>query len=122
MIARCDLESHNADRHRKETCSLCSQMIEVYALETHTQVPTCPLLCFECRVYLLALVFLFLICSLEVLQKTPPLFELRIVYSYVIEVADSESDLGLCKWSLIFEVFAFLRIRVTITIDNYSTT
>ena len=25
----------------------------------------------------------------------PPLFDLKIVYSYVIEVADSESDLGL---------------------------
>lgn len=38
MIVRNNIEVHIADRHRKETCPLCSQMIEVYALETHTKV------------------------------------------------------------------------------------
>ena len=43
----------------------------------------------------------------------PPLFDLKIVYSYVIEVADSESDLGLHDKPLVSEILIFLRIRVT---------
>ena len=35
------------------------------------------------------------------------LFDLKIVYSYVIEVADSESDLGLHGEALVSEIFAF---------------
>ena len=30
-------------------------------------------------------------------KKTFLLFDLKLMYSYVIEVADSESDLGLCN-------------------------
>ena len=40
------------------------------------------------------------------LQPPPPLFDLKIVYSYVIEVADSESDLGLHGKALVSEIFA----------------
>ena len=42
--------------------------------------------------------------------KPPPLFDLKIVYSYVIEVADSESDLGLHGRSLISKIFAFYHL------------
>ena len=45
--------------------------------------------------------------------ENPPLFDLKIVYSYVIEVADSESDLSLLGKPLASEIFIFLRIRVT---------
>ena len=51
-----------------------------------------------------------------------PAFRPKTVYSYVIEFADSESDLGLCNLSLFVELLAFLRIRMTITIENYSPT
>ena len=49
------------------------------------------------------------------LLTPPPLFDLKIkiVYSYVIEVADSESDLGLHCRALVSEILLFLRIRVT---------
>ena len=40
--------------------------------------------------------------SFMVLKK-PPLFDLEIVYSYVIEIADSESDLGLHSSALVSE-------------------
>ena len=43
----------------------------------------------------------------------PPFFDLKLVYSYVIEVADSESDLGLHGKPLVSEKMVFLRIRVT---------
>ena len=44
------------------------------------------------------------------MKKTfPPLFDLKIENSYIIEVADFESDLGLC--SLVSELFAFYHIR-----------
>ena len=46
-------------------------------------------------------------------ENPPPLFGLKIVYSYVIEVAYSESDLGLHGKPLVSEIFVFLRIRVT---------
>ena len=46
-------------------------------------------------------------------ENRPPLFDLKIVYSYVIEVADSESDLGLHGRALVSEIMVFLRIRVT---------
>ena len=49
----------------------------------------------------------------------PPLFDLKIVYSYVIEVADSGSILVCAIKS---KIFAFLKIIVTISIENYSTT
>ena len=39
--------------------------------------------------------------------QTPCAFDLKIVYSYVIEVADSESDLGLLLKALISEIFVF---------------
>ena len=42
------------------------------------------------------------------LQKNPPLFKLKLMYSYVIEVADSESDLVLYGTNLISEIFALL--------------
>ena len=47
------------------------------------------------------------------LQPPPPLVDIKIVYSYVIEVADSESDLGLHGKALVSEILVFLRIRVT---------
>ena len=54
-----------------------------------------------------------------------PVIRLKTAYSYVIKVADSEysEQLGLCNVSLIVELFAFFRIRltITITIENYST-
>ena len=43
----------------------------------------------------------------------PPLFELKLMYSYVIELADSESDLGFFNSALVSEIMVFLRIRVT---------
>ena len=39
----------------------------------------------------------------------PPTFRPKIAYFYVIEVADSGSDLGLCNRGLVSEVFAFYR-------------
>ena len=41
------------------------------------------------------------------LVYNPPLFDLKVVYSYVIEVADSESDVGLFSTVLILEIFEF---------------
>ena len=54
---------------------------------------------------------------LELLYKTPSLFELKIEFSYVIEVADSESDLGLHNTTLVSELLAFVRIRVSYIFD-----
>ena len=52
--------------------------------------------------------------NLVLLEKPPPpLFDPKLVYSYVIEVADSESDLGFFSTALVSEIFLFLRIRVT---------
>ena len=48
----------------------------------------------------------------------PTISDLKIVYSYVFETADSESDLSLHSSALISEIFAFLRKRVTITIEG----
>ena len=42
-----------------------------------------------------------------------PAFRLKTVYSYVIEVADSKSDLVLHGRALVSEIMVFLRIRVT---------
>ena len=46
-------------------------------------------------------------------KPPPPLFDLKLVYSYVTDVADSESDLGLHGRALVSEIMVFLRIRVT---------
>ena len=48
-------------------------------------------------------------------RKTPypPLFDLKLVYFYVIEVADSESDFGLHGKALVSEILLFIQIRVT---------
>ena len=47
-------------------------------------------------------------------RETPlPLFDQKLVYSYVIELADSESDLGLFSTALVSEIMVFFRIRVT---------
>ena len=54
-----------------------------------------------------------------VLLYNTPAFRPKIVYSYVIEIADSESDLGLHSRNLVSEIFLFLRLRVTITIHKY---
>ena len=40
----------------------------------------------------------------------PPLFDLKLLYSYVIEVADSESDLGLHGKALVSEIFTFYHL------------
>ena len=39
-----------------------------------------------------------------------PFFDLKLVYFYVIEVADSESDLGLFSTALVSEIFAFYHL------------
>ena len=44
------------------------------------------------------------------LYKIPSLFDLKIVLSYVIEVADSESDVGLHDKSLVSKIFAFYHL------------
>ena len=57
--------------------------------------------------------------------QPPPLFNLKIVYSYVIEVADSESELGLHGKALVLKIMVFLQIRVTCIFqlnDLYCTT
>ena len=41
-------------------------------------------------------------------ETPPPLFDLKIVYSYVVEVADSESDLGLHGRALVSEIICIL--------------
>ena len=40
------------------------------------------------------------------LNPPPPLFDLKLLYSYVIEVADSEYDLGWHGKALVSEIFA----------------
>ena len=47
--------------------------------------------------------------TISVLVYKPPLFDLKIVYPYVIEVADSESDLGLHGKALVSEIHVFAR-------------
>ena len=47
------------------------------------------------------------------LYKKTPLFDLKIGYSYVIEVADSEYQLRFRRRPLVSEIFIFPRIRVT---------
>ena len=42
--------------------------------------------------------------------KAPQLFELEIVYSYVIEVANSESDLSLQSNAQVSEIFGFYHL------------
>ena len=56
--------------------------------------------------------------SLILLYKKNPSVYLKIVYSYVIEVAESESDLGWHDKALVSKIFVFLRIRMIITIEN----
>ena len=43
-------------------------------------------------------------------NRPPPAFRPKIVYSYVVEVADSESDLGLHGKPLVSEIFAFYHL------------
>ena len=43
-------------------------------------------------------------------RENPPLFDLKIVYSYVVEVSDSEYDLGLHGRALVSEIFAFYHL------------
>ena len=52
-------------------------------------------------------------CSIKIIGHyftTPPLFDLKLVYSYLIEVADSESDLGLHGKPLVSEIFTFYHL------------
>ena len=44
------------------------------------------------------------------LENPLPLFDLKLVYSYVFEVADSESDLVLHGKALVSEIFAFYHL------------
>ena len=44
------------------------------------------------------------------LQKAPPLFQLKLVYSDVINVADYESAFGLHGRTLVSEIFAFYHL------------
>ena len=50
-----------------------------------------------------------------VLLYNPPFFDLKLVYSYVFEVADFESDLAYHHISLVSEIFVFLLLRAIIT-------
>ena len=43
-------------------------------------------------------------------KSSPLLFDLKLVYSYVIEVADSESELGLHAKALVSEIFALYHL------------
>ena len=43
----------------------------------------------------------------------PPLFDLKLVYSYIIEVPDSEYDFDLFSTTLVSKILLFLRIRVS---------
>ena len=43
------------------------------------------------------------ITSLALVYNPPPLFDLKLEYSYVIKVADFESDLGLFSTALVSE-------------------
>ena len=47
---------------------------------------------------------------LALLYKPPSLFELKLIYSYVIEVADSESDLGFFQYCSSSEIFEFYHL------------
>ena len=49
----------------------------------------------------------------------PPLFDLKIVYSYVIEVADSESYLGLHGRALVSEIFAFYHFEGVCRVSTF---
>ena len=57
----------------------------------------------------------YLLGFLKILDGTglqiPPIFDLKIVYSYVVEVADSESDLGLHSKALVSEILAFYHLK-----------
>ena len=48
-------------------------------------------------------------CDVAHKIRLPPLFDLKIVNSYVIDVADSESDLGLHDKALVSEKLRKLR-------------
>ena len=43
--------------------------------------------------------------------QPPPAFRTKLMYSYVIEVADSESDLGFFSTALVSEIFAFYHLE-----------
>ena len=47
---------------------------------------------------------------MALLYNPPPLFDLKIGYSYVIEVADSEYQLLFCRRPLVSEIFAFYHL------------
>ena len=51
-------------------------------------------------------------------KPPPPFFDQKLVYSYVIELADFESDLGFFSTALVSEIMVFLRIRVTCIFFN----
>ena len=48
----------------------------------------------------------------------PPLFDLKLVYSYVIEIADSESKFDMHGKALVSEILLFIRIKVTYISSN----
>ena len=51
-------------------------------------------------------------------ENPPPLFDLKLVYSYLVEVADSESDLGLHGKPLVSEIFAFYHLLEQHEVDQ----
>ena len=53
-------------------------------------------------------------------RQHPSAFWLKLVYSYVIEVADFEYQLHLHHKALVLKIHVFAWIKVTITIENYS--
>ena len=52
-----------------------------------------------------------LVIGISALLYKPPAFRPKIVYSHVIEVADSESGLGLFSTTLVSEIFAFYHLE-----------
>ena len=48
--------------------------------------------------------------AIRALFTNPPLFELKLIYSNVIEVANSESDLGFFSTALVSEILAFYHL------------
>ena len=59
----------------------------------------------------------YLINLWAVLKKLPT-FNLKIVYFYVIEVADSKSDFGFYYHGLVSEIYEFLQNGVQFTKGN----
>lgn len=56
---------------------------------------------------------------MELLNKPPLLFRLKIAYFYVIDVAYFESDIGFHVRRLVWEIFIFPRIKITCIFERF---